>query len=120
MNETELERRLEPFAGRILEHVYRTIASRCREQRIAAVWVFLPQVRPGTWQEETPEAERLARAAGFKTLNLQDVYSGHPVEAVRLAEWDEHPNRMGHRLVAERLYAELAARGSAIFDTAAR
>ncbi len=120
MNETELERRLEPFAGRILEYVYRTIGSRARERGIAAVWVFLPQVRPGTWQEETPEAERLARAAGFAIVNLQDVYNGHPVEAIRLAEWDEHPNRTGHRLVADRLYAELAARGPAVFDNAAR
>lgn len=120
MSETELERRLAPFAGRILEYVYRTIAERCRELRIAAVWVFLPQVRPGTWQEETPEAERLARAAGFVVMNLQDVYSARPVEEVRLAEWDEHPNRLGHRLVADRLYTEIATRGSAMFDNAAR
>ena len=120
MNETELERRLEPFAGRILEYVYRTLAERCREKGIAAVWIFLPQVRPGNWQEETPEAERLARAAGFAIVNLQDVYAGQAVETVRLAEWDDHPNRLGHRLVADRLYAELATRVPALFDNAAR
>ena len=48
------------------------------------------------------------------------MYAGQAVETVRLAEWDDHPNRLGHRLVADRLYAELATRVPALFDNAAR
>ena len=120
MDETEIQRRLEPSAGRILQQVYQLIGARCRELRIAPVWVFLPQSREGNWQEETPEAERLAREAGFAIVNMEDVYRGHDIEKVRLAEWDDHPNSFGHRLVADRLYAELAGRVPAIFDNAAR
>jgi D-alanyl-lipoteichoic acid acyltransferase DltB (MBOAT superfamily) len=120
MDDVEVKRRLEPFAGRILKHVYDTIGARAREGRIAAVWVFLPQVREGSWQEETPEAVRLAQEAGFTVLNLEDVYRGHPIDKVRLAEWDDHPNRFGHSLVADRLYTELTGRVPGLFNQAAR
>lgn len=120
MDETEILRRLEPLGARILQAVYQQIAARCREEKMAAVWIFLPQVREGSWQEETPEALRLAREAGFTIVSLEDVYRGHDVAAIRLAEWDDHPGAFGHRLVAERLYAELAARTPTLFDNAAR
>jgi hypothetical protein len=35
---------------------------------------------------------------------LDDIYSEHEVGSVRLAERDNHPNALGHRLVAARLY----------------
>jgi hypothetical protein len=120
MDETEALRRLEPLGGDILRVVYQTIAERCRELGIEAVWIFLPQVRAGTWQEETPAALQMAQEAGFMVLNLDDVYRGHDVETLRLAEWDDHPNALGHRLVAERLYAEMAERSAALFAAAAR
>jgi D-alanyl-lipoteichoic acid acyltransferase DltB (MBOAT superfamily) len=120
MDETEIQRRLEPHAARILQQVYETIGAGSRERNIAPVWVFLPQVREGSWQEETPEAVRLAQQAGFTIINLDDVYRGHPIEKIRLAEWDDHPNGFGHALVAERLYTELKGRVPALFDKAAR
>jgi D-alanyl-lipoteichoic acid acyltransferase DltB (MBOAT superfamily) len=120
MEETEALRRLEPLGGEILRVVYQTISERCRELSIQPVWVFLPQVRTGSWQEETPMALQLAQQAGFEIINLDDVYSGHDIEAIRLAEWDDHPNALGHRLVAERLYAELAKRADALLSAPPR
>jgi D-alanyl-lipoteichoic acid acyltransferase DltB (MBOAT superfamily) len=120
MEDAEVKRRLEPFAGRILKHVYDAIGARCRDGRITPVWVFLPQVREGSWQEETPEAVRLAKEAGFTVLNFEDVYRGHPIDKVRLAEWDDHPNRFGHELVARRLYDDLKAHAPTLFSNAAR
>lgn len=120
MDETAILKRLEPHKGRILKAVYGGLGAQCRERNIAALWVFLPQVQDGPWREETPEALRLAQEAGFQVLNLEDVFRGRPVETIRLAEWDEHPNQMGHRLIADRLYAELVRRGPALFEAAAR
>jgi acyl carrier protein len=34
---------------------------------------------------------------------------------LRLAEWDDHPNTLGHRLVADALYRALAADPAALF-----
>jgi lysophospholipase L1-like esterase len=48
-------------------------------------------------------------------VNLADVYKGHSVEAIRLAEWDEHPNARGHELIAARLYDALQEQRDVVF-----
>jgi hypothetical protein len=100
--------------------VYRRVVETSRARRIHPVWIFLPQVREGSWQEETPETQRLAEEAGFIIVNLSDVYKNEDVAAIRLAEWDEHPNARGHRLMAARLYELLQAKRDLVFRTAAR
>ncbi|MEF8699893.1 MAG: hypothetical protein V5B33_11365 [Candidatus Accumulibacter sp. UW20] len=109
---------LQPQAAEILQAVYELIAQRCRENGIRPVWVFMPQVREGSWQEETPQTVRLATAAGFSVINLADVYEGEDKATLRLAEWDDHPNMLGHRLVADALYRALAADPAALFGPA--
>jgi hypothetical protein len=118
MDEATGLRRLAPYRREMLSYVYRHIVERCLEHGILPVWIFLPQVREGNWQEETPEAVAIAEAAGFVVINLEDVYRGHDVDAIRLAEWDDHPNLSGHQLIARRLYDDLLARRQIIFDGA--
>lgn len=115
MEETEARRRLQPFHDDILAAVYGRIADECRRRGIVPVWIFLPQVREGTWQEETPQTVRAAEAAGFVIIDLGDVYQGQDLGAIRLAEWDQHPNARAHRLIAGRLYEELQAKRGAVF-----
>lgn len=115
MDDTESMKLLLPLSEDILRVAYQSIADRARQRGVRLVWVFLPQVRAGSWQEETPQAVRLAQEAGFSVINLQDMYDGHEVESLRLAEWDDHPNTLAHRLIAERLYKELAQRAQEVF-----
>ncbi len=116
MDEPTATKALLPFGSEILAATYRRIASQAREQDIVPVWIFLPQVRQGTWQDATAGAVQIAREAGFIVINMEDVYDGQDIEEIRLAEWDEHPNSLGHRLVAERLYTELDAQRSVVFS----
>jgi hypothetical protein len=82
------------------------------------VLIFLPQVRGGTWQEETPETLQIAKEAGFIVIDLSDVFDGEDLESIRLAEWDDHPNAKGHRLVADRLYQAIVQRPDILFGAA--
>ena len=116
MEEAAALKLLQPHGAEILRTVYEQIAHRCVQLNIRPVWVFLPQVREGTWQEETPETVQIATAAGFAIINLSDVYRDHDVATLRLAEWDDHPNVLGHRLVADALYRTLAADPALLFD----
>ena len=116
MNEAEATKVLLPYGAEICAFTYRHIAERARVAGARPVWIFLPQVRPGSWQDATAGAVRLAQDAGFVIIDLQDVYEGSETERVRLAEWDEHPNTFGHQLIAERLFAELSARRDEIFN----
>ena len=56
----------------------------------------------GAWQEETPETLRLAEAAGFIVDRPADVFKGQDIAAMRLAEWDDHPNAPATSLIAAR------------------
>jgi lysophospholipase L1-like esterase len=107
MSETLILRRLIPFRRELLAWIYQRIADESRSRNIRPLFIFLPQVREGNWVEETPEILKTATEAGFKIIDLSDVYKKHGVNAIRLAEWDEHPNSLGHELIAERLYEEL-------------
>jgi D-alanyl-lipoteichoic acid acyltransferase DltB (MBOAT superfamily) len=116
MDEATARRRLASFQPEILLGVYRHIAEECRKRGLVAVWIYLPQVREGIWQEETPEMLRIAAAAGFVIVDLADVYKNERVEAIRLAEWDQHPNSRGHQLIAARLHEALQAKRDVVFQ----
>jgi hypothetical protein len=115
VDEATALRQLDPYRTEILRFVYSRIAEQARARGASPVWIFLPQVRDGAWREETPEALRLAKEAGFLVINLEDVYKGLDINTVRLAEWDDHPNVRGHQLVADRLFEQIKARREAIF-----
>jgi hypothetical protein len=94
----------------------RGLDERARAAGAVPVFVFLPQVREGLWQEETQETLRIAEAAGFAVISLADIYKTLDINTVRLAEWDDHPNTRGHELIAARLYDALRAKWSAIMQ----
>ena len=110
-------RQLQPRGEAVIRAVYSYIAERARERGIVPVWVFLPQVPEGEWQQVLPETRRAATDAGFRMIDLSGVFAGHEPNDVRLAEWDAHPNVLGHRLLADKLYAELARQRDAIFKS---
>ena len=116
MDEAAALKLLQPHGAEILRAVYEQVVQRCVKQNIRPVYVFLPQVREGTWQEETKETVQIATAAGFAVINLADIYQSHDFTTLRLAEWDDHPNVLGHQLVADALYRALAADPAILFN----
>lgn len=115
MDEATAMRALAPRGEDILRYVYTRMADETKAHGAVPVWLFLPQAHGGNWVEETPRAVELAQEAGFIVINMEDVYQGHDLQTIRLAEWDDHPNVFGHQLVAERLYRELIAHQSDVF-----
>jgi lysophospholipase L1-like esterase len=57
--------------------------------------------------EQVPNHEAFEKA-GVPLINMFDVFPAEQRPALRAAPWDDHPNAAGHRLIAERLYRELA------------
>src|SRR5207248_1242196 len=115
MDEANAQKHLGAYQKEILSGIYGKIAAESRQRGVVPIYVFLPQVREGLWQEETPEALQAAQAAGFVVIDLSTVYQGRPLASVQVSESDDHPNQLGHQLVAERLYEALNAKVEAIF-----
>jgi lysophospholipase L1-like esterase len=106
MTETEIQRRLRPYGEEIMAWAYRGLVHACRERNVLSAWVLLP-MQPGKrdWSDEDVERLfRLARDAGFQAREKRDVYAGLDPQSLWVAEWDRHPNRRGHQLLAEALY----------------
>jgi hypothetical protein len=104
---TTAVRRLTPHREEILTWLYELVVQKSRERGALAVWIFVPQSREGAWVEETDLAERIATTSGFATVNLGQIFAKTPIEQIRLAEWDEHPNKLGHRMLADALLKDL-------------
>jgi hypothetical protein len=99
-----VHRRLEPYGEQILAWVHQTLVADCRERGIQPVWVLLPMVPESSVSVTSPPELRIAEDAGFKVLDLTNVYDGHDRHALWIAEWDAHPNELGHKIVGDRLY----------------
>jgi D-alanyl-lipoteichoic acid acyltransferase DltB (MBOAT superfamily) len=111
----EARRRLKPFEGELLGWVYRQFVTRCRERGITPVFVYMQKVtEPGEVWTKTEREQILALAAeaGFPILDLSGVFHNRGEEDLWIAENDAHPNALGSRLVADKLYDLLHARAS--------
>ena len=120
MEEATALKRLEPFRGEILGFTYRRIVEETRRRGAVPVWIYLPLMSEGTWQEESPDMLDAAQAAGFLVIDLSGMFKDQDVSGLRLAEWDEHPNVRGHELIASRLFEALRARQDMILGAASR
>ncbi len=107
MSEGEAEQLLQPYGREIIAWIYDQMAAQAREHDAEFVWIFMPALEIPVDREEADSLFELATAAGFTTIDLSDVYNGHNVEELIVAEWDKHPNALGHRLLAEGLYQAL-------------
>jgi hypothetical protein len=101
---------LEPLARDIVLCVYRDLVAECGREGIRPVWVYVPM--PGITDAPTRSAVfvRVAAEAGFEVVDLADWFGDRRPTEVKVGEADHHPNALGHRLIAERLEAELRRR----------
>ncbi len=110
MPESEVMRRLQPFSDTLLAWGYRSIARLCEAHGALPVWIFLPNTGDVLTEEQVAHLMNIAQRMGFLTVNLNRVFAGYELPAVQLAPWDGHPNALGHRIIAERLYPHLVQR----------
>ena len=102
-------RKLQPFQEELMSWTYETIAEMCAEKGVTPVWIYLANTRTRSI-ELAEEAKRYASEAGLVTIVLDQAYGSYPPEKVALSESDSHPNELGHKLIADRLFEKLCER----------
>jgi hypothetical protein len=107
MSREEVVRRLRPYESEIVGWLYGQIVEHSRALGVPAVWAYVPTPLNRTTVEDVALMKRLASDAGFIVLDLSNVYEGYDHRDLIVAEWDRHPNALGHRLIAEQLYLQL-------------
>jgi hypothetical protein len=103
----EARRRLRPLRAELLAWVYRRIVADCRSRNVTPVYVYMPRVTDALERWRAPDRSEvlaLAHDAGFAVVDLSDAFDGHAPSALWIRENDGHPNALGNRVVADRLY----------------
>jgi hypothetical protein len=103
----EMFHRLQPFKDAIVHWGYREIVNACRSHNATPVWVFLPTTTDQDTDEKFTKWSSEAKQAGFVTLNLSNVYSGHKADEIQIGEPDTHPNTLGNFLISRNLISEI-------------
>jgi D-alanyl-lipoteichoic acid acyltransferase DltB (MBOAT superfamily) len=100
----EAQRLMKPYARDIVGWALGRIHAVSLEHGMRPVFALIPMPQDGVLMKDAPVLLEMARAAGFEVIDLSDVYDGHDERALTVAEWDRHPNALGHELIADRIY----------------
>lgn len=81
----------------------------CTRDGAKPVWLWLPVNKPShpEFAEVRAKQQAAAEALGMVSLTLDGAYGDHTIEELAIAPWDEHPNALGHRLLADALMLQL-------------
>jgi hypothetical protein len=114
MSDPEIRRRIQPFLADIQRWAYAHIGETFHRAGVPVIALLVPRAdHPEDEYKNMADQARYAAEAGMLVINLTDAYRGKPTDSVKLPGADPHPNDLGHRLLAERLYEALRTNDSA-------
>lgn len=104
MSIEEIISRLDPYMPGVTAWCYSQMDSMCKANNIKPVWIFLPTTSDELTGGELKEFRHMADTAGFNTYILAGVFDGYKREQIVVSDEDTHPNALGHRLIANKLF----------------
>ncbi len=110
MEQPDAFRRLKPYGDELVRWSLDRVAGMAKARGIQLV-LFIRDM-PGEISDSTPPVLAYADSLGYAVADTRDAFAGRDPNTLLLAAWDKHPNALGHRLTAERLYEELVVRQS--------
>jgi len=107
MPQRVVSQRLTPHGDEVLAWLYHRLVADSRSRGICPGYVFMPMVPELSYRADPRIQLQLARDAGFTVFDLSHVYDGADRRTLWVAEWDAHPNRRAHAMMADMLYGQL-------------
>ena len=111
MERAEAKDRLYEISEDLVEWGYGEISRLAKQHNAETVLVYLPNTARQFERDEIQYLDALAKNLGYKTISLEGVYGSHTLESLQIAPWDLHPNPVGHKLIADKLFTELQRNG---------
>ncbi len=104
MSIEEIISRLDPYMPGVTAWCYSQMDSICKANNIKPIWIFLPTTSDELTGNQLKEFRHMADTAGFSTYLLKGVFDGYKRDQIVVSEEDTHPNALGHRLIANKLF----------------
>ena len=108
MEQPDAFRRLKPFGPELVQWSLGRMADQAKA-RNARLVLFVRDM-PAEVSDTVQPMFDVARQMGYDVVDARDAYAGQDPNTLLLAQWDKHPNALGHRLMADRLYDALVTR----------
>jgi D-alanyl-lipoteichoic acid acyltransferase DltB (MBOAT superfamily) len=105
MSEQDIIQALQPFGDAIIEESYTHLYQLCNRYGVRSVWIYWPSIVENEFYlPEKEKSKAFAENAGWFILDLADLYEGFQAEELKVASNDNHPNALGHKLLADELF----------------
>lgn len=116
MDNAVLKIRLSAYGSELLEWSLKDFAETCRANGVKTAFIYMPEKgRVSFSDNDIKELFEDAKAAGFDIIaDYSDAYKGYPDKDIEVSDFDDHPNALAHRLLAERLYETIKSNDALI------
>jgi hypothetical protein len=106
-----IRHRLQPYVPDMFAAAFGRLRQQCDARGIRCFVLYRPMATDPAQIEPARRSEvlRLAREARLEVLDLSAAFDNvHDRDSLVLTPWDDHTNALGHRLLADVLYEQLA------------
>ena len=115
MSNTEIKNRLTPYTDILIKWAYSEISKMCYKNNATPVWVYLPTTADTIDKAEFKFIKQVANECHYVQLDLTGLYDSVNRKDIMISEWDTHPNKKGHAVIANKLFNELIKNRQKIF-----
>lgn len=104
-----IKRSLKPHMKELMNWGYSRIYDKTIEMDAIPLWVIVPTLNDPQKPYQEQALLDLATGIGFEVIDLRGLVEGYAKDELMVARWDAHPNTKAHRLIAEKIFAEIKA-----------
>lgn len=110
VTEQEFFRILGPEQVNLVQLGYRMIIDQCNQDSILPVWIFVPTLDELIVDGEEEKLTEILDKLGVTVLSVSKAFDGSEHHSLQIAKWDTHPNKQGHRILADAIQKEILKR----------
>jgi hypothetical protein len=90
---------------KIMEWTFRHMKHTCDSNNCEFILAIVPGIQRKS--ENYPIIDDIIKSTATKTFDLRNAYQGYSPDELSITSWDNHPNPLGHKLIAKQYYIEL-------------
>jgi D-alanyl-lipoteichoic acid acyltransferase DltB (MBOAT superfamily) len=98
-----------PREAEIVQAGYKLLYELIVDNGQLPIWTFIPALDDNEGPTEAEDLKQLLSAIGYFPLIINNAFEGYKKEDLMIAEFDAHPNKKGHELLAEEMLRQILA-----------